>query len=139
MNVWPRTYLVELTTTNGETAEGQTPAVTGEIDSITYEKVDFTDGVDVRVVVEKTKESVWSQDNVNSGTTVSPRRGLHKTDGSAATYDGTNQVVGPIRVCDSPISIRVTKGGSVKRGRFHVTVNEMRPPVLDRTSLRGVA
>lgn len=93
-------HTVTLTTSAGGTAEGYTPAVTGNVVRIYYVKDDFAAGVDFAITSEDTAESIWTESNVD-----------------ATTVRWLNYPIALDRV-----KISISSGGDTKTGTFYVYV-----------------
>lgn len=112
---------VSITTNADGDATGYTGVMSGRIYGIRYTKVDFADGVDFTMTLEKTGETVWTEQNVNASKSAYPAAQITKTDGTAAVT-GTDPVLDRLVCCKDRLKIVVAAGGNVKSGTFHVLV-----------------
>lgn len=114
---------VTVTTLADGTATAYTPVINGTIESITYEKIDYVNGVDFDITLEATGEKLWDQDDVNATATVAPRQATHDTLGVAAVYAvGGSPVLDKIVAVNDRVKIVIAQGGATKSGTFHVVV-----------------
>jgi len=116
-------HTVTLTTNGAETATGYTPVTTGKIQSISYIKTDFTNGVDFAITTETTLQNVWVETNVDASETVAPRQPTRDYAGAASLYAAAGEPVEDhIWLGNERLKIVVTNGGATKTGTFIVIV-----------------
>jgi hypothetical protein len=119
-----RRIKVTVTTAADGSATVLSPRLSGLIHSITYVKDDFADGVDFTITSNETGQNIWTQSDVNAGTTVYPRAPTHSQVGAAALYatDGT-AVLDKIGLGNDQIKIVIAAGGNAKSGTFLFVVD----------------
>jgi len=112
---------VLVTTASDGSATAYTPVLSGKIYGIHYVKNTFTNGVDFTITLEKTGETLWTQNDVNASVSKYPAAQVNKTDGVAAV-SGTDPVLDRIIAARDRVKIQVASGGSVTNGTFHILV-----------------
>lgn len=116
-------HAVSVTTDASGNATAYSPVLTGKINSITYAKTDFTDGVDFTITGEATGQTIWTESNVNASKTVAPRQPTHGQDGTASLYAaGGEPVEDKIALANDRVKIVIAQGGNTKSGTFYVIV-----------------
>jgi len=116
-------HAVSVTTDASGNATAYSPVLTGKINSITYAKTDFTDGVDFTITGEATGQTIWTESNVNASKTVAPRQPTHGQDGTASLYAaGGEPVEDKIALANDRVKIVIAQGGNTKSGTFYITV-----------------
>ncbi|SHF05165.1 hypothetical protein SAMN02745157_1522 [Kaistia soli DSM 19436] len=117
-----RRILVNVTTAADGTATVLSPKVSGKLHSITYLKdgtTAFTDGVDFTITANVSGENLWTESNVNAGTTRYPRAPTHTQAGAAALYAaGGVAVLDKIGLANDQAKIQIAQGGNAKKGAF---------------------
>lgn len=94
------------------------PNITGRVHSVSYLKVDFTDGVDFTITLERTGQSIWTDTNVNAAETVYPMAAANKAaDGSASTISEA-----PVVAVNDRVKIVIAQGGDTHSGNFDIVV-----------------
>lgn len=94
----------------------------GRILGVVYEKIDFANGVDFDLSLERSGQVVWSEDDVNASKTVYPRVQVHTTGGVAATLEGAQPMLEPPVAGGERLKIEIAAGGAAKSGTFKVLV-----------------
>jgi hypothetical protein len=90
----------------------------GRVHSLSYLKVDFADGVDFTITLERTGQSVWTDTNINATETVYPVAAANLgTTGGASTLSEV-----PIIAANDRLKIVIVQGGNVKSGNFDLVV-----------------
>lgn len=116
-------HRVSLTTDASGAATGYTPAVTGRILAVKYNKTDYANGVDFTITSEDTGQNIWVESDVNAAKTVAPRQATHSTAGVAALYAAGGTAVNvEVFVASERIKIVLAQGGDTKSGSFDVFV-----------------
>ncbi len=83
------------------------------VESVSYVKNDFSDGVDFAITEHETGMKIWSGTNVNASTTFYPRAFI----GDPATGTVSTTVYDSV-VIGGQIRIGISSGGTNKTGRF---------------------
>lgn len=109
---------VVLETDGSGDAVGQTPNITGRIQSISYVKDDYADGVDFAITLEATGESLWTDTDINASERVYPVAPANL--GSSGAASSLTEV--PIVAANDRVNFVVSSGGDTKSGTFHVVV-----------------
>ena len=81
-------HAVALTTDSSGDVTAYTPAITGQIATLIYDKTDFVNGVDFTITLEASGETVWTETNVDAAKTVAPRQASHSTAGVPSLVTG---------------------------------------------------
>ena len=116
-------HAIAVTTDASGNATAYSPVLTGKINSITYAKTDFADGVDFTITAEATAQNLWTETNVNASKTVAPRQPTHGQDGTASLYAaGGEPVEDKIALANDRVKIAIAQGGNTKSGTFYVTM-----------------
>src|SRR4051812_44395109 len=111
-------YRVTPVTDGSGNATYYSPNVSGRIHSVSYLKVDFTDGVDFTVTLERTGQSLWTETNINATETVYPVAPANKAaDGAASTLSEV-----PVIAVNDRVKIVIAQGGSAHSGNFDIVV-----------------
>lgn len=117
--MFTKSQTIPVTTDAAGAATVYSSPISGRILSITYVKVDFTDGVDFTITTERTLQTVWTQTNVNAAATVAPRQATHSTAGVAALYAaGGVGVLDYVYAGGERVKFVVAQGGDTKTGSF---------------------
>jgi len=90
------------------------------VESITYVKTDYADGVDFTITEQETGIALWTGTNVNAAITVYPRAFVS----DAATGTASTSVYDLIRLINSTIKIVIAAGGNTKTGAFYFKLSE---------------
>lgn len=109
---------VSVTTAADGTATAYSANVTGWISTIAYQKVDFADGVDFTITLEKTGESLWVDTNVNASEVVRPVS--EGNTGSTGAANGNPAL--PILAANDRVKIVIAQGGNAKSGNFVLVI-----------------
>lgn len=111
-------YTVTATTNGSGDATAYTDEpVFGRVESISYIKTDYANGVDFTITGETTTLSLWTDTDVNASETVYPRAVQNlSTDGSALTTHT------PMVIMGERIKVVVAQGGATKTGTFRIVV-----------------
>ena len=109
---------VAVTVSAGGAATAYSPRISGKLHSITYEKVDYADGVDFTITSERTGEGIWTASDVNASATKYPRAAAHDLVGVAATLDGTRAMRAEVALANDRVKIVIAQGGVSKTGNF---------------------
>ena len=110
-----------LTDGSGDMTAYSVPA-TGRILTVAYTKIDFTDGVDFTVTLERHGEAIWAQSNVNASTVKYPRVPVQDEVGADATLDGTRKMREPVTAAFDRVKVVIAQGGAAKTGTLTVVV-----------------
>lgn len=116
-------------TTGTATGTGYTPWFSGYIESIQYVKPgsgNYDNGVDATFSSDVTGETIVVLTDMNASTIVRPRAPTHGTDGTAATYDGSEAVSDRVALSRDRVKVAIADGGNNKSGTFHVFVDDGR-------------
>ena len=89
----------------------------GFVQSITYDKDDFADGVDFTIVVTGTGETLWTDTNINATETVYPVAQRNGTDGAALA-----NIYDRIALINDSVTVTVASGGATTSGTFTLTL-----------------
>ena len=89
------------------------------LESITYTKTDFADGVDFAVTEQPSGITLWTGTNVNASTTVYPRAFV----ADAATGTVSTTVYDLIKIINGQIRVVVAAGGNAKTGTITVKLS----------------
>ena len=100
------------------------PVLSGYLNSITYVKTDYTDGVDFTITAEATAETLWTEANVNAAKVCMPRAATHSNVGVASLYAATFAVNDQIRLGRDRVKIVIAAGGNATTGQFMVVVED---------------
>lgn len=93
--------------------------ISGRVHSLSYLKIDFADGVDFTITLERTGQSVWTDTNINASETVYPVAPANLgTTGGASTLTEV-----PIIAANDRLKIVVAAGGNVKSGNFDLVMS----------------
>lgn len=100
------------------------PFLNGEIISVAYTKVDYTNGVVFLMTTETGGLTVWSETAVNASKTVYPLAAGNGTDGAALIFDAAGEPVpaAHIPLVNERLKIVIASGGNVTSGTFTLTV-----------------
>jgi hypothetical protein len=109
------------TAADGSATVYTTGFVNGAILQVDYTYDDAATGADFTVTGRTTGEAILTITNAGtSSISWQPRQVIHPVAntgaGTALTYDGTNEIYGPIWIVDEEIKIVVASGGNAKSG-----------------------
>ena len=113
----PQIFKETITTAVGGSGSATISDVVGYVDSITYVKTDYTNGVDFVIKNNDTGEAIWAELNVNATETVRPRR-LEQLAGDGSDLTTHDRIL----LAGEDINIAVTSGGDAKTGQFIIRV-----------------
>ena len=118
-------YVVPITTDGSGNADVYTPAVTGRILAVIYQRpvtnpLDTT--ADITVTAEATGEPIVTITNASASAAYYPRPQVHDAAGAGRTYNGTQTVGEPVAVANDRIRIQVAQGGASKLGTVQIVV-----------------
>lgn len=100
------------------------PRIYGHLVSISYVKVDYTNGVDFTITGETSLQTLWSESNVNASTTRYPRADTQSTAGAASLYAaGGTAVQDKIALGGERVKIVIAQAGDTHSGAFHIVVD----------------
>lgn len=122
-----RRFTVPAVSDGGGIGTFYSPYLSGYINSITYVKTDYTDGVDFTITAEATGETLWTEANVNAARTIYPRAATSSTAGVAALYAGAGTAVNDlIALSRDRVKIVLAQAGAAKIGSFIIVVDDGR-------------
>jgi hypothetical protein len=91
---------------------------TGRIHSVSYLKVDYTDGVDFTITLERTGQSIWTDTNINASETVYPLAAANL--GTTGAASSLSEV--PIIAANDRVKIIIAQGGAAHTGNFDIVI-----------------
>src|SRR4051794_14967002 len=119
-----RSYTVTPVTDGSGNATTYSDAINGRVLSIAYVKdasTPFSNGVDFTITTRNTGITVWTQNDVNASTVVSPRLATNATDGTAAVYAASGSpVLDYIYLAEEQVKFVIASGGNAKTGSFTI-------------------
>jgi hypothetical protein len=120
-----RKHKVTVVSNGSQVGTGDSPYISGYIESIQYVKTDYADGVDFTITAEATGETIWTESNVNAAAIKYPRAGVHSTAGVAAVYaSGGTAVTDRIALGRDRVNIAIAQAGATKTGTFIITTSD---------------
>jgi len=119
-----RRFQVTVTTDGSGNATAYSARVSGKLHQVSYEKTDYTDGVDFTITGEETGQNIWVESNVNATAHRAPRQPTHSQAGVASLYAaGGVAVETPIALANDRIKIVIASGGAAKVGTFQFLID----------------